>query len=117
MTRMNRPSGRSVGGPALFRDAGAAHLGREVEVARIGLVVVDARSSVNRVVALDPVERVEATFYAAMSVPNDQQSLDGLKQVASSEAIQLVEVTIARDLLASRAKLPKPKLPPNIALP
>jgi len=67
--------------------------------------------------ASSPVERVEATFYAAMSVPNDQQSLDGLKQVASSEAIQLVEVTIARDLLASRAKLPKPKLPPNIALP
>jgi hypothetical protein len=67
--------------------------------------------------ASSPVERVEATFYAAMSVPNDQQSIDGLKQVASSEAIQLVEVTIARDLLASRAKLPKPKLPPNIALP
>ena len=67
--------------------------------------------------ASSPVERVEATFYAAMSVPNDQQSLDGLEQVASSEAIQLVEVTIARDLLASRAKLPKPKLPPNVSLP
>ncbi|HEU4583013.1 MAG TPA: hypothetical protein VFS67_32360 [Polyangiaceae bacterium] len=67
--------------------------------------------------ASTPVERVEATFYAAMSVPNDQQSLEGLQKVASSEAIQLVEVTIARDLLASRAKLPKPKLPPNISLP
>jgi tetratricopeptide (TPR) repeat protein len=67
--------------------------------------------------AVSPVERVEATFYAAMSGPSDEHSLERLKEVASSEAIQLVEVTIARDLLASRAKLPKPKLPPNVALP
>jgi cellulose synthase operon protein C len=67
--------------------------------------------------ATSPVERVEANFYAAMSGPSDEHSLDRLKEVAASEAIQLVEVTIARDLLVSRAKLPKPKLPPNVALP
>lgn len=63
------------------------------------------------------IERVEATFYLAMSGPLDQGSLEKLEEVASSEAIQLVEVTIARDLLASREKRPKPKLPPNVQLP
>jgi hypothetical protein len=67
--------------------------------------------------AANPVERVEANFYAAMSGPSDEHSLDRLKEVASSEAIQLVEVTIARDLLMNRTKLPKPKLPANVALP
>lgn len=67
--------------------------------------------------ASSPVERVEATFYAAMSGPLDDKSLERLREVASSEAIQLVEVTIARDLLASRQKLPKPKLPAKLALP
>jgi hypothetical protein len=63
------------------------------------------------------IERVEATFYTAMSGPNDERSLEKLREVAHSEAIQLVEVTIARDLLASRQKLPRPKLPPNVQLP
>jgi hypothetical protein len=63
------------------------------------------------------IERVEATFYTAMSNPGDARALDKLKEVALSEAIQLVEVTIARDLLASRQKHPKPKLPPNVQLP
>jgi hypothetical protein len=62
-------------------------------------------------------ERVEATFYTAMSGPNDERSVEKLREVARSEAIQLVEVTIARDLLASQQKQPKPKLPPNIQLP
>ncbi len=63
------------------------------------------------------VERVEATFYAAMSTPGDERAVEKLREVALSEAIQLVEVTIARDLLASRSKLPKPKLPPKVQLP
>jgi hypothetical protein len=67
--------------------------------------------------ATNRIERVEATFYTAMAGPSDERSLDKLKEVAVSEAIQLVEVTIARDLLASREKRPKPKLPANIALP
>ena len=63
------------------------------------------------------IERVEATFYTAMSGPNDERALEKLREVAHSEAIQLVEVTIARDLLASRQKLPTPKLPANVQLP
>jgi cellulose synthase operon protein C len=63
------------------------------------------------------IERVEATFYTAMSGPNDERSAEKLREVAGSEAIQLVEVTIARDLLASQQKVPKPKLPSNVQLP
>jgi tetratricopeptide (TPR) repeat protein len=63
------------------------------------------------------VERVEATFYTAMSAPPDERAIEKLREVARSEAIQLVEVTIARDLLASQQKLPKPKLPANVQLP
>jgi hypothetical protein len=69
------------------------------------------RSAKNRI------QRVEATFYTAMSNPGDAGAFDKLKEVALSEAIQLVEVTIARDLLASRQKHPKPKLPANVQLP
>src|SRR5688572_11389445 len=50
------------------------------------------------------VEQVEARFYTAMAGPNDDKTLDKLCEVARSEAIQLVEVTIARDLVASRQK-------------
>jgi cellulose synthase operon protein C len=66
------------------------------------------------------VERTEATFYTAMA--NGQANRDALlpklKEVASSEAIQLVEVTIARDLVArqSRPNLDV-ALPPNVDVP
>ena len=63
------------------------------------------------------VEQIEAMFYTAMAGPADDKSLEKLREVARSEAIQLVEVTIARDLLASRQKLPTPKLPANVQLP
>jgi hypothetical protein len=63
------------------------------------------------------IERVEALFYTTMANPGDERALDKLKEVALSEAIQLVEVTIARDLLASRQKHPQPKLPANVELP
>jgi hypothetical protein len=67
--------------------------------------------------ATSRVEQVEATFYVAMSNPGDEHAVDKLREVAGSEAIDLVEVTIARDLLATREKYPKPRLPPNVALP
>lgn len=62
-------------------------------------------------------EKVEAKFYTAMMNPNEERAADELRQVAVSEAIQLVEVTIARDLLSTRERLPKPKLPRNVQLP
>ena len=43
--------------------------------------------------------------------------VDEVMELVDNVAIQLVEVTIARDLLASREKRPKPKLPPNVQLP
>ncbi len=62
-------------------------------------------------------EKVEAMFYLAMSGPRTPQSLNQLQEVASSEAIQLVEVTIARDLIAGRQQLPTPPLPSDVQLP
>lgn len=61
------------------------------------------------------IERVEASFYVAMSDPSEDGARKRLQEVASSEAIQLVEVVIARDLLAG--DLPKPKLPAGVKLP
>lgn len=62
-------------------------------------------------------EKVEAMFYRAMSAPAGEASLQLLEKVAASEAIQLVEVTIARDLLARHQQLPTPTLPASIKLP
>jgi hypothetical protein len=70
--------------------------------------------------AKDRSQRTEAIFYAAMArhaqgSPDDAKA--GFEQVVKSEAIDLVEVSIARDLLASYDK-PQPfKLPPNIVVP
>jgi len=71
--------------------------------------------------AKDRSQRTEAIFYAAMSRHAQGSAEDakaGLEQVAKSEAIDLVEVSIARDLLAA-GELPKKdyKLPPNIVVP
>ncbi len=64
-------------------------------------------------------ERTEAAFYAAMS--KQQLGADfskDLERVAESPAIDLVEVTIARDLLAMHGKsAPDYKLPPGLKLP
>lgn len=62
-------------------------------------------------------EKVEAMFYLAMSAPRSEDSLSQLKKVAGSEAIQLVEVMIARDLLAHTKKRQPPSLPSRIRLP
>ncbi|MEI9953969.1 MAG: hypothetical protein WDO74_34585 [Pseudomonadota bacterium] len=50
-------------------------------------------------------EKTEATFYAAMlKLQTGGDSSKDLERVAKSPAIDLVEVTIARDLLAMRNK-------------
>ena len=71
--------------------------------------------------AKDRSQRTEAIFYAAMARHAQGSAEDakaGLEQVAKSEAIDLVEVSIARDLLAAY-ELPKKdyKLPPNVVVP
>jgi hypothetical protein len=70
--------------------------------------------------AKDRAQRTEAIFYAAMArhalSPEDAKA--GLEQVAKSEAIDLVEVSIARDVLASYETPKKDfKLPPNVVVP
>ena len=63
-------------------------------------------------------EKTEAVFYAAMrKLQTGTDSLKDLERVAQSPAIDLVEVSIARDLLAMRAPSPNRKLPPNLKLP
>jgi tetratricopeptide (TPR) repeat protein len=64
-------------------------------------------------------ERTEAAFYTAMAkFETGHEGLKDIEVVARSPAIDLVEVTIARDLLALRERpAPDYKLPPNVALP
>lgn len=64
-------------------------------------------------------ERTEATFYAAMAkLQAGTDTSKDLEKVAQSPAVDLVEVTIARDLLAMRSKPAADyKLPPNLKLP
>jgi len=64
-------------------------------------------------------EKTEATFYAAMlKLQTGGDSSKDLERVAQSPAIDLVEVTIARDLLAMRNKpAPDYKLPASVKLP
>ncbi len=66
--------------------------------------------------ARDPSERTEAAFYIAMSdhVSGKSDASNQLKQVAGSPAIDLMEVGIARDLLAAPHKYTPP---PNVAIP
>jgi len=64
-------------------------------------------------------EKTEATFYTAMlKRQTGGDSSKDLERVAQSPAIDLVEVTIARDLLAMRNKPAADyKLPPSVKLP
>jgi lipoprotein NlpI len=63
-------------------------------------------------------EKTEAVFYAAMrKLQTGTESSKDLERVAQSQAIDLVEVSIARDLLAMRSPSPNRKLPPNLKLP
>jgi cellulose synthase operon protein C len=70
--------------------------------------------------AKDRSQRTEAIFYAAMARHAQGSAEDaraGLEQVAKSEAIDLVEVSIARDLLSGYESPKSFKLPPNIVVP
>ena len=70
--------------------------------------------------ASTPAQRTEALFYRAM-----QSRIDGntkefsqlLEQVVKSPSVELVELTIARDLLRAAASQPAPRLPSDLALP
>jgi hypothetical protein len=64
----------------------------------------------------DAAERTEARFYTALfaASPNAPETKVALRDVAKSGAIDLIEVTIARDLLAPRGAY---VLPPKIAVP
>jgi tetratricopeptide (TPR) repeat protein len=66
------------------------------------------------------VERTEALFYTGMSqhaAGGGDVALRTLRDVASSEAIELVEVAIARDLLAQLEHELKLELPSQVAIP
>jgi tetratricopeptide (TPR) repeat protein len=71
--------------------------------------------------ARDRVQRTEAIFYTAMAKHAAGQSdvaLPKLREVAHSDAIELVEVTIARDLLAQhKGPALDIELPKNLDLP
>jgi hypothetical protein len=63
-------------------------------------------------------EQTEAMFYTAMNryVRGDNAAFGDLEKVAQSEAIDLVEVGIARDVLATRQPMAF-KLPSGVTLP
>lgn len=66
------------------------------------------------------VERTEAMFYSAMASRgrgNESEALERLTRVARSEAIQLVEVTIARDLVARSTQPLKLSVPDDVEIP
>lgn len=69
-------------------------------------------------VAQGRVEKTEALFYVAMNryVRGDKAALADLKKVAESEAYDLYEVGIARDILAGERPIPL-RLPANVTLP
>ena len=64
------------------------------------------------------IEQTEATFYAAMAAyaVNDARALERLERIAKSEAIQLVEVAIARDVVMDKKRLTV-KLPTDVEIP
>ena len=67
--------------------------------------------------ARNRVERTEATFYTAMVMEPGRQADHALQQVARSEAIELVEVVIARELLAQQSAKLQLELPADLELP
>ena len=70
--------------------------------------------------ASTPAQRTEALFYRAMQSRiegNTNEFNQLLEQVVKSPSVELVELTIARDLLRAAASRPAPKLPSDVALP
>jgi hypothetical protein len=64
------------------------------------------------------VEQTEASFYSAMAAyaVKDTRALERLERIAKSEAIQLVEVAIARDVVFDK-KRTAVKLPADVEIP
>jgi cellulose synthase operon protein C len=64
------------------------------------------------------VEQTEASFYAAMAAyaVKDTRALERLERIARSEAIQLVEVAIARDVVFDKKRV-NVKLPTDVEIP
>ncbi len=70
--------------------------------------------------ASTPAQRTEALFYQAMQSRiegNSSEFSQLLEQVVKSPSVELVELTIARDLLRAAASQPAPKLPADVTLP
>jgi tetratricopeptide (TPR) repeat protein len=70
--------------------------------------------------AKDRTQRTEAIFYSAMAnhvAGKSDHALPKLREVVKSEAVDLVEVTIARDLLAEQNGALRLSLPPGVELP
>ncbi len=70
--------------------------------------------------ATTPVQQIEAKFYIALSAHLRQPgpaTLAELQAVATSPAIELVEVRIARDFVAAAEGKPKPSLPAGVTIP
>lgn len=63
------------------------------------------------------VERTEARFYAALRADPKGGKTEELRAVAKSKTIELVEVMIARDLIAQQRGEVKVSLPPNVKVP
>lgn len=63
-------------------------------------------------------EQTEASFYAAMAAyaVNDSRAIERLDRIAKSEAIQLVEVAIAHDVVVDKKRV-SPKLPSDVEIP
>ena len=64
------------------------------------------------------IEQAEASFYAAMAafVANDARGAERIASIAKSDAIELVEVAIARDLSAEKKRV-ELKLPADVQIP
>jgi len=70
--------------------------------------------------AATPSQNTEALFYRAMQSRidgNTDESKQLLEQVVQSPSVELVELTVARDLLRAAAGMPAPKLPVDVTLP
>ncbi|MEO6602919.1 MAG: hypothetical protein ABIQ16_23745 [Polyangiaceae bacterium] len=111
--KLNVPSDGTVEEAYAGVDEGAGWAGRLRAWARRKLSDQDLANA-----ARTPSEKTEATFYSAMwKLQAGLDSSKDLERVAQSQAIDLVEVSIARDLLARSKAAPDYKLPANLKLP
>jgi tetratricopeptide (TPR) repeat protein len=70
--------------------------------------------------AATPAQRTEALFYQAMQSRTEGNLPDAIRlfeQVVRSPSVELVEITIARDLLRAASNQVAPKLPTDVTLP